>query len=140
MPSVFDSIFADADVVIGNYHGEAVEYTFLDGHSVTDSAAFVDAIESGYEVDAGIRKSQDDRENTQGTTYQSRRTFGLRKSVIGQAEPEIYATLRVVSEGDSANVWTVWRIIGNDADTRWYVECERVEKHEQSRANLRVRG
>jgi hypothetical protein len=117
-----------------------VEYTFLDGSTVTDSKAFVDAIESGYEVDAGIRTSQDERGgNNNGITYQNRRTFGLRKSVIGQDKPEIYATLRVVSEGDNALVWTVWRIIGGE-DARWYVECERVEKHEKSRTGLRTRA
>jgi hypothetical protein len=116
-----------------------VEYEFRNGVTVTDSKAFVDAIESGYEVDAGIRVSQDEQQgNDKGIAYQNRRTFGLRKSVIGEAEPEIYAKLRVVSEGDNADWWTVWRIIGSES-ARWYIECERTEVHERSAKNLRGR-
>ena len=139
----FDTLWTAANcpsAIIGSFFGESVEYTFLDGRSVTDSQGIVDCIESGYEVDAGIRESQDDRGGNEfGITYQNRRTFGLRKSVIGEEKPEIYATLRVVSEGDTAPVWTVWRVIGSDVD-RWYIECERVEKHELSRKNLRTFG
>lgn len=140
MASVFDTLFDQlAEPILATQFGEAVEYTFRDGHSVTDTKAFVDFIESGYEVDAGIRTSQDEREgNERGITYQNRKTFGLRKSVIGEAKPEIYARVRVVSEGDNADVWTVWRVIGSES-ARWYVECERTEIHERSAKNMRSR-
>lgn len=139
MASTFDTMFAAVDVRAGELFGEAVEYTFLDGRTVTDERAFVDAIESGYEVDAGIRTSQDERPGrANGIDYQNRRTFGLRKSIIGTDKPEIYAKVRVVSEGTNADVWTVWRVIGSE-DARWYIECERVEKHEKSRTGMRTK-
>lgn len=138
MATVFDSIFDSADVVIGNYHGEAVEYTYLDQHTVTDEFAFIDCIESGYEVDGGIRTSQDERGDESGIVYENKRTFALRKSAIGEAKPEIHATLRVVAEGDNADVWTVWRIAGSDAQ-RWVIVCERPESHERSRGSYRSR-
>jgi len=138
--SLFDRAFAPIDSFMGAMRGEAVEYTFLDGRTVTDERAFMDAIESGYEVDAGQRTSQDERGgNRRGVAYQSRKTFGLRKSVIGEAEPEIYAKVRVVAEGSEAAVWTVWRIIGSEA-ARWYLECERATQHERSRENMRGSG
>lgn len=144
MSSLFDRSFAPVDAAMGAVHGESVEYTFLDGRSVTDTKAFVDHIPSGYEVDEGIRTSQDQQNgNEAGITYNSRRTFGLRKSVIGADDPEISARVRVVSEvtskGVNAAVWSVWRVIGAEHG-RWYVECERVEDHERGRGSFRSRG
>lgn len=137
MSSIFDRSIAAMDESIGAMFGQAVEYTFLSGRKVTDRRANVDNIPSGYEVDEGIRTSQDNRDgNREGIDYQNRRTFGFRKSVIGQDKPEIYAKVRVVSEGPKADVWTVWRVIGSEA-ARWYVECEQVEAHEVSRPGLR---
>jgi hypothetical protein len=141
MPSAFDTLWqAGPSAVMGTFFGEPVEYTDLAGVPVTDSLCYVDFIESGYEVDAGIRTSQDERNNRQqGIDYQNRRTFGFRKSVIGEDKPAIYATVRVVSGGAKADVWTVWRVIGGECD-RWYIECERVEKHEKSRPGMRTKG
>lgn len=140
MPSVADLLFRAVDDLATGFFGEAVEYTFLDGHSVTDIGCLNGAIESGYQVDGGQVESRAEVNTTsKGVDYENGRTFGFRKSVIGRAKPEIFATVKVVGEGANALPWTLKRITG-DEDARWYVYCTRIEKHEMTRPGMRTNG
>ncbi len=138
MPSSFDTLWlATASSLVGEFFGEAVQYTDLAGVTVTDDLCFVDFNESGYEVDGGIRQLTPPEGSDRGVNYKTRRSFSFRKSVV--PDIQIRGRVRVVGEGVQADVWTVNRIIGSEVD-RILVECERSESHERSRPNLRTRG
>lgn len=138
MPSDFDTLWeATGSPVVSEFFGEPVRYTDLSGATVTDDYCFVDFIESGYEVDAGIRQLTPPEGSDRGVNYKSRRAFGFRKSVVPSIQ--LRGLVKVVGEGAQADVWTVNRLIGSESD-RVYVECEKTDAHERSRPNLRAKG